>query len=187
MLLHPAWKSIRYWPPPCAVFRMLKYAWTSPSSTLPLSVVINASVELRIFQWEFCVTQERARPHFTSQSSPRVQRIGVLAISASIAFCCWVAHPVRKKASASAAAWRGFMPVELANWRTTDNWWTGTVGGRYLIQCKRFAPDSLVGSPTVREFYGGLIADRRQQKESWSRLLDIPHRQRSSLKLFPSS
>jgi Holliday junction resolvasome RuvABC ATP-dependent DNA helicase subunit len=26
------------------------------------------------------------------------------------------------------------------------------VGGRYLFQCKRFAPDNLVGSPTIREF-----------------------------------
>lgn len=34
------------------------------------------------------------------------------------------------------------------------------VGGRYLIQCKRFARDSLVGAPTVREFYGALVADR---------------------------
>jgi Holliday junction resolvasome RuvABC ATP-dependent DNA helicase subunit len=38
------------------------------------------------------------------------------------------------------------------------------VGGRYLIQCKRFAPDTLVGSPTVREFYGALVADRRAVK-----------------------
>src|ERR1019366_4518198 len=38
------------------------------------------------------------------------------------------------------------------------------VGGRYLIQCKRFATDSLVGSPTVREFYGALIADRKAAK-----------------------
>lgn len=35
------------------------------------------------------------------------------------------------------------------------------VGGRYLIQCKRFSPEALVGSPAVREFYGALIADRR--------------------------
>jgi Holliday junction resolvasome RuvABC ATP-dependent DNA helicase subunit len=34
------------------------------------------------------------------------------------------------------------------------------VGGRYLIQCKRFAPENLVGSATVREFYGALTADR---------------------------
>jgi Holliday junction DNA helicase RuvB P-loop domain/Restriction endonuclease len=38
------------------------------------------------------------------------------------------------------------------------------VGGRYLIQCKRFSPDTLVGSPAVREFYGALIADRRAAK-----------------------
>jgi Holliday junction resolvasome RuvABC ATP-dependent DNA helicase subunit len=38
------------------------------------------------------------------------------------------------------------------------------VGGRYLIQCKRFAPDALVGSPTVREFYGALVADRKAVK-----------------------
>lgn len=38
------------------------------------------------------------------------------------------------------------------------------VGGRYLIQCKRFAADTLVGSPTVREFYGALVADRKALK-----------------------
>jgi restriction system protein len=38
------------------------------------------------------------------------------------------------------------------------------VGGRYLIQCKRLSGDNLVGSPTVREFYGALIADRRAAK-----------------------
>lgn len=38
------------------------------------------------------------------------------------------------------------------------------VGGRYLIQCKRFAPESLVGSPTVREFYGAITADRKAVK-----------------------
>ena len=32
-------------------------------------------------------------------------------------------------------------------------------GGRYLIQCKRFAPDTPVGAPIVREFYGALTAD----------------------------
>jgi Holliday junction resolvasome RuvABC ATP-dependent DNA helicase subunit len=31
------------------------------------------------------------------------------------------------------------------------------VGGRYLFQCKRFAPDALVGSAAVREFYGALV------------------------------
>ena len=34
------------------------------------------------------------------------------------------------------------------------------IGGRYLIQCKRFAPDKLVGAATVRDFYGALTADR---------------------------
>lgn len=38
------------------------------------------------------------------------------------------------------------------------------VGGRYLIQCKRLAPDTLVSSPIVREFYGALIADRKAVK-----------------------
>jgi hypothetical protein len=34
------------------------------------------------------------------------------------------------------------------------------VGGRYLVQCKRYAPDALVGFPAVRDFYGALVADR---------------------------
>jgi Restriction endonuclease/Holliday junction DNA helicase RuvB P-loop domain len=38
------------------------------------------------------------------------------------------------------------------------------VGGRYLIQCKRFAGDSPVSAPTVREFYGALTADRKAVK-----------------------
>jgi restriction system protein len=38
------------------------------------------------------------------------------------------------------------------------------VGGRYLIQCKRYAPDALVGAALVREFYGALTADRRAVK-----------------------
>jgi Holliday junction resolvasome RuvABC ATP-dependent DNA helicase subunit len=38
------------------------------------------------------------------------------------------------------------------------------VGGRYLIQCKRYAPDVLVGAPAVRDFYGALMADRRAIK-----------------------
>jgi Holliday junction resolvasome RuvABC ATP-dependent DNA helicase subunit len=38
------------------------------------------------------------------------------------------------------------------------------VGGRYLFQCKRFAADSLVGGPTVREFYGAIVADRKALK-----------------------
>jgi Holliday junction resolvasome RuvABC ATP-dependent DNA helicase subunit len=33
-------------------------------------------------------------------------------------------------------------------------------GGRYLFQCKRFAPDNLIGAPTVRDFYGAVTADR---------------------------
>lgn len=33
------------------------------------------------------------------------------------------------------------------------------VRGRYLVQCKRFAPDNLVTAPIVREFYGALAAD----------------------------
>jgi restriction system protein len=32
------------------------------------------------------------------------------------------------------------------------------VGGRYLVQCKRYASDA--GVPAVREFYGTLVADR---------------------------
>ena len=38
------------------------------------------------------------------------------------------------------------------------------VGGRYLFQCKRFAPDALVGCPTIREFFGAVIADRKAVK-----------------------
>jgi holliday junction DNA helicase RuvB len=38
------------------------------------------------------------------------------------------------------------------------------IGGRYLFQCKRFAADNLIGSPTVREFYGALVADRKAVK-----------------------
>jgi restriction endonuclease Mrr len=38
------------------------------------------------------------------------------------------------------------------------------IGGRCLIQCKRYAPDSPVGAATVREFYGALTADRRAVK-----------------------
>lgn len=34
------------------------------------------------------------------------------------------------------------------------------VGGRYLIQCKRYAPCSPVGVPRVREFYGALATER---------------------------
>jgi Holliday junction resolvasome RuvABC ATP-dependent DNA helicase subunit len=38
------------------------------------------------------------------------------------------------------------------------------VRGRYLIQCKRFAPGKLVGAATVRDFYGALTADHRAVK-----------------------
>jgi Holliday junction resolvasome RuvABC ATP-dependent DNA helicase subunit len=38
------------------------------------------------------------------------------------------------------------------------------IGGRFLIQCKRFAPDNMVGSATVREFYGALTAERGAAK-----------------------
>jgi Holliday junction resolvasome RuvABC ATP-dependent DNA helicase subunit len=38
------------------------------------------------------------------------------------------------------------------------------IGGRYLIQCKRFAGDSLVGSAIVREFYRALVADQKAVK-----------------------
>jgi Holliday junction resolvasome RuvABC ATP-dependent DNA helicase subunit len=38
------------------------------------------------------------------------------------------------------------------------------IGGRYLIQCKRFAVDKLVGAATVRDFYGAVTADRRAVK-----------------------
>jgi Holliday junction resolvasome RuvABC ATP-dependent DNA helicase subunit len=33
------------------------------------------------------------------------------------------------------------------------------VGGRYLFQCKRFAPTISVGAPTIRDFYGAVKAD----------------------------
>lgn len=33
-------------------------------------------------------------------------------------------------------------------------------GGWYLFQCKRFAPDNLVGAPTVRDFFGAVMAER---------------------------
>ncbi len=38
------------------------------------------------------------------------------------------------------------------------------IGGRFLIQCKRFAPDKLVGAATVRDFYGAVTADRSAVK-----------------------
>jgi tetratricopeptide (TPR) repeat protein len=37
-------------------------------------------------------------------------------------------------------------------------------GGRFLVQCKRYAPGSLVGAATVREFYGALTADQLARK-----------------------
>jgi len=38
------------------------------------------------------------------------------------------------------------------------------IGGRYLIQCKRFALDNLVGAATIRDFYGAVTADRKAIK-----------------------
>jgi HJR/Mrr/RecB family endonuclease len=37
------------------------------------------------------------------------------------------------------------------------------LGGKYLFQCKRYAPDNLVGASTVRDFYGAVTADRAVQ------------------------
>lgn len=34
------------------------------------------------------------------------------------------------------------------------------IGGRFLVQCKRYAPDNLVGASIVRDFYGAVTADR---------------------------
>jgi len=34
------------------------------------------------------------------------------------------------------------------------------VGGKYLFQCKRYAPENLVGSPAVRDFYGAIVANK---------------------------
>lgn len=34
------------------------------------------------------------------------------------------------------------------------------LGGKYLFQCKRYAPENLVGAATVRDFYGAVTADR---------------------------
>ena len=34
------------------------------------------------------------------------------------------------------------------------------LGGRYLFQCKRYAPENLVGASTVRDFYGAVTADK---------------------------
>lgn len=38
------------------------------------------------------------------------------------------------------------------------------LGGRYLVQCKRFSPASPVGAPLVREFYGAVRADHKAVK-----------------------
>jgi Holliday junction resolvasome RuvABC ATP-dependent DNA helicase subunit len=34
------------------------------------------------------------------------------------------------------------------------------LGGKYLFQCKRYAPDNLIGASTVRDFYGAVTADK---------------------------
>ena len=34
------------------------------------------------------------------------------------------------------------------------------LGGGYLFQCKRYAPDNQVGVAAVRDFYGAVTADR---------------------------
>jgi Holliday junction resolvasome RuvABC ATP-dependent DNA helicase subunit len=34
------------------------------------------------------------------------------------------------------------------------------VGGRYLFQCKRYAPDAPIGAPVIRDFYGAVTAER---------------------------
>jgi len=34
------------------------------------------------------------------------------------------------------------------------------IGGKYLFQCKRYAPDNLVGASAIRDFYGAVTADR---------------------------
>lgn len=38
------------------------------------------------------------------------------------------------------------------------------VGGRYLIQCKRFSEGTPVGAALVREFYGAVTADQTAVK-----------------------
>ncbi len=116
---------MRYLPLPCAVFKMLNDGCVSPLPTAAFSVVISMSVELRIFQEEFCVTQVTARPHFTSQSSPWAQMMGMLATSASIDFCCWLAHPVRRKAAATDALAMSliiFMRNVLTKKRKSKQW-----------------------------------------------------------------
>ncbi len=34
------------------------------------------------------------------------------------------------------------------------------IGGKYLFQCKRYSSDTMMGAPTVRDFYGAVTADR---------------------------
>jgi restriction endonuclease Mrr len=34
------------------------------------------------------------------------------------------------------------------------------IGGKYLFQCKRYAPDNLVGAAAVRDSYGAVTADK---------------------------
>jgi restriction system protein len=38
------------------------------------------------------------------------------------------------------------------------------IGGRFLVQCKRYAEDTVIGAPAVREFYGAFKADRKAHK-----------------------
>lgn len=38
------------------------------------------------------------------------------------------------------------------------------IGGRYLIQCKRFDTETQIGAPMIREFYGALVADGKALK-----------------------
>jgi DNA polymerase III delta prime subunit len=38
------------------------------------------------------------------------------------------------------------------------------ISGKYLIQCKRFTAENLVGAPAVREFYGAVRADQKAVK-----------------------
>ncbi len=43
-------------------------------------------------------------------------------------------------------------------------WDKPILGGRYLIQCKRFKENTVIGAAVVREFYGAMIADRKASK-----------------------
>ena len=38
------------------------------------------------------------------------------------------------------------------------------VGGRYIVQCKRFGDKSPIGAPMIREFYGAFVSDRSAVK-----------------------